>query len=443
METPKDLNAEACILSAMMNDKEAIPLAMSEIREEDFEHNGHRIIFTAIEKMFNSGIDIDIITLIDQLKSNNQLKRIGGEDFVNRISDVVLSSANMLNHIEIVKEKAQLRSQMLTYRKALNRCMKQENSKDISAEVFDSITKDTHTSGLCTIKEATLKTLSMIGAKTEQKNTFYTGIDTIDKTLIARPGKLIVIAGRPGHGKSTLAEQGIIQSAFRGYKSCFISLEMEADEIMFKGISYVTGIDSQNLYRSDKLAKEDLDKIQEASEQLSDMPIFFSTKRGINITDIRAIALQAKSVMGGLDNLIIDHIHRMRYGNQERKNGITDIIIKLKDFAAVTDLNCCVIALSQLNRYLEHRTDKRPRLSDLKETGSIEENADSVIGVCSYHKYKELDEFDNGINLYGRVYDNAELDRLATVEILKNRQGSLCLEACDYDKPKNKFERWY
>lgn len=442
---PFDNSAECCVLSAMMIDTNAIALAITELDEEDFYNRKNKIIFSAIQDMFNDNMPVDILTLIDRLKKDKRLRDVGGEAWINELSDIVLSPANILFHTKIVKEKSNLRNQITSYMGGINDCYDEEKDpKQIVAETFDNINSKVTEEKLTPIKEAVLKTIKQIDTikKTgEEDRTAWFGISSIDRNIVPKAGRYVILAGRPAHGKTSLMIQSAIQSSYRNKKSCVISLEMEESDLVIKQISCISGLDSKAVEYSHNLSKEDNEKIAYAGEVLCDFNMHISTKRSITPTDIRAIGLRVKSVMGGLDNIYIDHLQLTSNPLYPKMiNRITENSRQLKILAG--DLDCCIIALSQLNRGLESRHDKRPRLSDLRESGAIEQDADIVLGVCSFHNYKDDKEMEKGVTIKGQDFTNCDLENLALVEILKNRFGSLWVSSVDYNKTNGNFNDW-
>jgi len=444
-QLPNDTFAENCVISGMMLTNNAIALAITELIKDDFYLKRSKILFITIEKLFNKNIDVDLLTLIDQLKKDGYLEMVKGVEFVNDLSDLVSDPSNILNHIKIVKEKSELRKQILAYTKGIDECYSEINDpKEIISETFNAISSSSTEEKLNSLQSALKNTLAKIDKikdTGEGEQSAWLGISTIDREVIPKAGRLIVIAGRPAHGKSTLMIQSAIQSGYHNKKSCIISMEMEEDDVVVKQLSYVSGIDNRKIEYTHDQTKDEVEKVAYAAEVLHDLNMFISTKRNITPVDIRAIAIRAKSFMGGLDNIYLDHLQLTSNPKYPKMiDRITENSRQLKMIAG--DLNCCVIALSQLNRGLENRIDKRPKLSDLRESGAIEQDADIVIGICSFHNYKDDKNMEDGIKIKGIDFMNHDLANLGVVEILKNRYGGLWTSAVNYEKSNGKFIDW-
>ena len=442
---PSNLSAEYCVLCAMMIDTDAVALAITELTKEDFFQKKNKIVFITIQRMFNENKVVDLLTLIDRLRKDGYIDMVDGESWINELSDFVLSTGNILNHIEIVKEKSELRKQIIAYRSGINECYEEKKEpKQIMAETFDSISISAKEDKLCSIQDAVMGTIKKIEkAKNtgEGEQTAWFGIKSIDKEVVPKAGRLIIIAGRPAHGKTTLMIQSAIQSSYHKKKSVIISMEMERDDIIIKKLSYISGVNNRKVEYPHNLTAEENKKIAYASEVIHDLEMQISTERSITPTDIRAIALRAKSAMGGLDNIYLDHLQLTSNPKYPKMiDRITENSRQLKILSG--DLDCCIIALSQLNRGLEHREDKRPRLGDLRESGAIEQDADMVLGVCSFHNYKDSNDMKDGIKIKGKDFINEDLADLGTVEILKNRFGRLWVSAVKYKKQTGSFKDW-
>jgi len=439
-----DINAEAAVLSAMMIDTQSVAVAVELIDESYFTMNPHKILFNTMERMFNDNTEIDILTLIDNLKTETKLEVVGSEAFINELSDVVLSSANLQHHIDIITKKKELRS-IIEAGKWIVRTAEsgEKTPQDIQNELFTRITSKSTIKHLFSIQNAlriTLKQIQEIKDKNkEEDRTAWFGITSIDNNLIPKKGRLIILASRPAHGKTTLMLQSAITSAYHDKKSCIISQEMEETDLIVKMLAFVSGIDSRRIEYPHDLSALEQKELAQAGETLNDLPIFISTKRGVTPVEIKAIALQAKAKLGGLDNIYVDHLQLT--SNPQYPKMIDRMTENSRQLKILTgDISVCVIAISQLNRGLEMRHDKRPKLSDLRESGAIEQDADGVIGLCTFSNY--IEELEKGIKMVGKEYTQEDLYNLTSVEILKNRYGGLYKSPVNYNKTNGRFIDW-
>lgn len=441
-QLPQELNAESAILSGMMNDNTALVTAINLIDEKMFYLNKHRIIFSTMKSMFSHKEDIDLITLMAKLGS--KLEQCGGSEYLNGVNDVLLSGANINSYINTITEKSNLRSQILAFKQGIEKCYAGENSKEVFSKTIQELQSMERSEKLFSAQQATDNTMDKLQRNIKvvgSDKTFWLGLHSIDRYLHPESGKFMVIAARPSHGKSALMQQGLLHSAYRGRKTCLISLEVGETEVTENMLSHISGVDSFRITDPSVLEEGEIFKINQAAEKLYEQTYYINTKRNVSPVDIRAIALQAKAKMGGLDNIIIDHMQLT--SNPDYKKMIDRITENSGQFKTIAgDLECNVIALSQLNRGLESRDDKRPKLSDLRESGAIEQDADIVVMICSLSKYKNDPQFETGFKFMGAQYENEELDRLALVSITKNRGGKLWESPVNYDKTTGRFKDW-
>jgi len=439
-----DYNAESAVLSAMMIDRKAIAVAIDQIDATYFHKMEFRTIFIGIKDCFDSNIEVDIVTLSDKLKSKHALDSIGGISLLNEISDIVLSTANLQYHIDIITKIYETNNLEKLGKNLVRMCESGElTPQEITSNVFTKLTSSISTKHLYSMQDAVMNTIKEIEKCKNDRDSVrsaWIGIRSIDNNLIIKRGRFVVLASRPAHGKTSLAIQSAIKSAYHGIKSCIISQEMEETDLIIKGLAFITGIDSKKIEYPHGLTELEKTEVAQATETLNDLPIYISTKRGVTASDCKSICLQAKSELGGLDNIYIDHMQLMICpGKKTLIAEVTKNSRQLKILAG--DLGISVIAISQLNRGLEGRHDKRPKLSDLRESGAIEQDTDAVIGLCSYSHYR--DEYENSdLKLLGKTYTADSLYYLTSVEILKNRHGSMWKSAVKYDKMNGRFDDW-
>lgn len=407
-QLPSDLNAEAAVLSAMMIDNRVVAQVIEGLNEEDFYRNAHKFIFSSMINLFESSIEIDIITLINNLKQKNLLEKVGGESFINDLSDVVLSAANVAYHIRIVKDKSLLRQLILTSNNIIKNCYDADHpAEDIVDTAEQQIFKIAERQGNKTfvaIQKIIVNTLDNIEAiATSKKNVIGvpTGFTDLDRQLGGfRPGQLIILASRPAMGKSSLALNFALNTAWLHDKKVGIfTMEMESEECLMRMLSSAThklgsdkAVSMDNMLKGYGMTEKKILTLTELASSLGKKSIFIDDSGGNTILDIRAKTRRLKAELRGLDLLIIDYMQLMssRRAKENRQQEISEISRSMKILAK--EVGIPIIALSQLNRGLENRDNKRPKLSDLRESGAIEQDADIVMFIYRDEVYNQDSE---------------------------------------------------
>ena len=364
---PHNGEAEEAVIGSMLLDQDAVVLASEKLNEDDFYNNRYRILFSAIVELFHEGRPADLVTLVDKLHEKNVSDDICSVEFLSNIISAVPTSANVRYYADIVEQKSQLRSLIRTTEDIANRCYQDsanvtELMDDTERKVFELVQGRASSENFTPIKEVALETLESI-QKAAQNNSDVTGISTgfIDldyRTAGLQPSDLILIAARPSMGKTAFALNIAENVAMINHiPTAIFSLEMSKVQ----------------------LAKR-LVAITESSIILGESTLYIDDTGSISINDLRSKCRKLK-MEKGLGLIIIDYLQLMS-GNSGSKNisrqqEISDISRSLKSLAR--ELDCPVIALSQLSRKVEEREDKRPILSDLRESGAIEQDADVVM----------------------------------------------------------------
>jgi len=417
-QSPRDLNAEAAVLSAMMLDNYAAARAIEMLNEEHFDNSAHKKIFTCLIELFEKNIEIDLITVIDKLKQKNQLEDVGGEVFINDLSDIVMSGGNIEFHAKIVVDKALLRQLILASHKIIEECYKADYPvPDIIDEAEQSIFRVAERPGFQTfvkISEVIPETIQNIEEIAQTKKS-VTGVPTGFPDLDAkiggfRPGQLIVIAARPAMGKTSFALNIAFNAAMYNDKKVGIfTMEMEHQELLMRMISSASEVSMDSMLKGYGIDEKKILRISQVAEALSEKEIYIDDNGSNTILDIRAKTRRLKSKLNGLDLIIIDYMQLMsvKRNRENRQQEIAEISRSLKILAK--ELHIPIIALSQLNRGLESRDDKRPKLSDLRESGAIEQDADLVMFI-----YRDV--------VYNKETENKDI---AEIIIGKNRHGAL------------------
>jgi replicative DNA helicase len=417
-QLPNDINAEAAVLSAMMVDNQVVPQAIESLEEIHFYRSAHKAIFKVMLSLFNDNVEIDIITIIDRLKQNNFLEKVGGINFINELSDVVLSGANIDHHIKIVLEKAFLRQLITASNKIIEDCYRDEQPVsdiiDSAEQAIFKIAERPNKKSFVGIDKLIPETIQNIEETASAKKSVLgvpTGFIDLDRFIGGfRPGQLIILAARPAMGKTSFALNIISNAAIQSdMKVGIFTMEMEADELLMRMLSAASEVNMENILKGYGMDEKKIMRITGAAEVLSEKLIYIDDSGSNNILDIRAKARRLKAELKGLDLLVIDYLQLMngRGKGENRQQEISEISRSLKLLAK--ELEIPIIALSQLNRGVESRDDKRPKLSDLRESGAIEQDADLVMFIYRDEVY----------------YEDTEHPGQAEIIIGKNRHGAI------------------
>lgn len=412
---PQSIEAEQSVIGSMLLDKEVIPVVTEVLKSEDFYRADHKEIFEAVMDLFDSGEPVDLITVSEQLKLRGTLDNIGGLEYLTNIASAVPTTANAKYYAKIVEEKSTLRKLIKASSEIVN--LGYEASEELSyivdkaeKSIFDVLQKR-GTQGFAPIKEVLVDAFNKLEELYNNKG-HVTGIPTkfVDldyKTSGLHNSDLILVAARPAMGKTAFA-LNIAQNAavYSGVPVAIFSLEMSKDQLVSRILCSEAMVDSQKV-KTGKLEDDDWKKIARALGPLSEAPIYIDDTPGISISEIRAKCRRLK-LEKNLGLVVIDYLQLMqgRGKTESRQQEISDISRSLKILAK--EINVPIITLSQLSRAPEQRADHRPILSDLRESGAIEQDADIVIF------------------LYRDDYYNPETDKknIAEVILAKHRSGS-------------------
>ena len=414
---PNDVEAEQAVIGSMLTDRDAVISAIEVLKEEDFYREDNKTIYEAILNLYNRSEPIDIITLKAELTSMGMFDKIGGLEYIVGLPEKVPTTANVEKYISIVKEKSELRRLI----KAANEIIEQgydptENIDDImnSAEkkIFN-IMQDKDQKSYSPIKDVLIDAFTELEQLYNQKQ-HITGVPTgfIDldyKTAGLHNSDLILIAARPAMGKSAFALNIATNAALKAkVPAVLFSLEMSKEQMVNRILCSEAMVDS-NKVRTGKIDDDDWIKLAYTMGDLSEAPIYIDDTPGISINEIRAKCRKLK-LEKNIGLVVIDYLQLVQ-GSSKRAQGsreqeISEISRSLKILAK--EINVPVIALSQLSRAPEQRPDHRPMLSDLRESGAIEQDADIVMFLYRDDYYNE-DSEDKG---------------LAEVIVAKHRAGS-------------------
>lgn len=389
---PQDLPAEQCALGGMMLSKDAIADVVEILRATDFYRPAHALIFDTITDLYGRGEPADIITVAGALTADGNLARVGGAPYLHTLISAVPTAANASYYARIVAERAVLRRLVeagtriaqMGYGAAAGQGRDTDDIVDLAQQAIYDVTERRVSEdfvALGDLLQPTLDQIEAVGAGNPDglPAGIPTGFADLDRLLNGtHPGQLIVIAGRPGLGKSTAAMDLVRCAAVRhNLASAIFSLEMSKIEIVTRLLSAEARV-PLHILRSGQLSDDDWTRLARRMGEISEAPIFVDDTPNMTLMEIRAKARRMRQ-RNDLKLVVVDYLQLMSSPKrvENRQQEVSDLSRGLKLLAK--EIECPVIAVSQLNRGPEQRTDKRPQLSDLRESGSIEQDSDVVI----------------------------------------------------------------
>ena len=413
---PHDLEAEQAILGSMLTDKDAVISAIEVLREEDFYREDNKAIYEAIFNLYNRAEPVDIITVKSELESLGKFEQVGGLEYLAELPEKVPTTANAMKYIKIVEEKSTLRRLIRTANEIIDLGYDQtEDVEDImegaEKKIFN-IMQEKNQKGYSPLKDILVESFTQL-EELYNKKQHITGVSTgfaeLDyKTAGLHGSELILIAARPAMGKTAFALNIATNAAVRANVPVAVfSLEMSKEQLVNRILCSEAMVDS-NKVRTGKLEEDDWVKLAGAIGPLSEAEIYIDDTPGINVTEIRAKCRKLK-LEKNIGMVVIDYLQLVQGSNKRngsREQEISEISRSLKILAK--ELNVPVIALSQLSRAAEQRPDHRPMLSDLRESGAIEQDADIVTFLYRDDYYNK----------------DSEKKDIAEVIIAKHRGGS-------------------
>ncbi|MBP3461691.1 MAG: replicative DNA helicase [Bacilli bacterium] len=441
---PNDINAEQCVLGSMFFSKKALQKCIESLNKDLFYLDSHAKIFEAIKDLAESGKPIDITIVTSELNNRKQLTSVGGVEYLSELTTIVPSAANVEEYIRIVEEKAIRRRLIET---AISIETDGYNWQDSLNELLDkseknmmSLSKSRTGSEFRPIQEVLFKTQANL-EKLSQTKGEITGIPTgfydIDKiTSGLHESQLIIIAARPAMGKTAFALNLVTNVAMNTKKKvALFNLEMGAEQLAMRMLSSTGQINGGNLLRG-KLEHNDWKRVNEAISRLAETSIFIDDTPGITIGEIRAKARRLASEED-LAMIVIDYLQLISIDSKyagNRQQEISEISRSLKTLAM--ELKIPIIALAQLSRSVDSRDDKRPILSDLRESGSIEQDADIVAFLYRddyYNKESAIDENTSKSEFIIRKHRNGPT---TTINLVFKRDTSTFVNFIDKEAPK-------
>ena len=398
---PQSIEAEQSVIGSMIIDKSAIAQVAEKLTEDDFYRDGHKIIYKAIFEMFKNDMAVDLVTLLEYLKPTDQLEKAGGVTYITEVSSSVPTTANLSSYIKIVEEKSILRrlikASTAIIEDSYNKQGEVEGVLDLAEKKIFDIAEKRSTSdfeSLSDVLERGFLEIERLFNNKGQITGVPSGFTDLDaKTSGFQKGDMVLIAARPSMGKTTFALNIAENAALREGKSVVIfSLEMPKEQLAYKLLCSEANVDMLKL-RTGNLDDKDWENIARATGPLSKAKIYIDDTAGVTVMEMRSKCRRLKMEYG-IDLILIDYLQLMSGSSSEnRQQEVSEISRSIK--ALAKEMECPVIALSQLSRAPEQRADHRPMLSDLRESGSIEQDADLVMFLYRDEYYNKETEDKN------------------------------------------------
>lgn len=401
---PQNIEAEQSVLGSVLLKAKSFGNVLEILKPNDFYLESHKIIYEAMLDLFEKNEPQDLLTITNLLRDNNQLEKIGGSTYLARLTSIVPVTANIVSYAKIIRNKSVLRHLIEVNTDIATRCYEEQGDIDLLVDqaeqaIFD-IAGSKNGEGFTQIKQIVPEAFDLINQLFKRKElitgvpTGYTDLDKMTAGL--QPSDLIILAARPSMGKTSFA-MNIAQHAAIVEKIgvAVFSLEMSKEQLVMRLLSSVGRIDSQRI-RTGKLHPEDFEKLNRAVGMLTGAPIYIDDTPAISVLEMRA-KVRRLAAQHDIGLIIVDYLQLMqgRHSTENRTQEISEISRSLK--ALAKEHKIPVIALSQLNRSLESRTDKRPMMSDLRESGAIEQDADVITFIYRDEVYnKSEDNPDRG-----------------------------------------------
>ena len=413
---PQSLESEQAVLGALLIDPNAIAKVVDIIRSTCFYKQAHKYIYTSITSLFNNNEPIDVVTVSETLKNTDKLELVGGRAYINDLALSVISAANVEYYAKIVSEKAVMRELIRAGGEIASVAYEDINTEkavDTAEQLIFSISQRKTPDNLTHVGEIVLDSYNLIEARYNNRDELIgipSGFYDIDSlTAGFQPSDLIIIAARPSMGKTTLCLNIAQEVGIKKKKPvALFSLEMSKEQLVQRMLCSEAEIDAQRL-RTGHMHAEDWTKLSKAMGEMNDCPIYIDDSPGLSISELRAKCRRLCMREKDLGLVIIDYLQLMEGSGSRRQDRVQEISSISRGLKSIArELKVPVIALSQLSRAVESRQNKRPMLSDLRESGSIEQDADIVMFI-----YRE--EYYNP--------ENHEAKNKAEIIVAKQRNG--------------------
>jgi replicative DNA helicase len=432
---PANVEAERSILGAILLDNHAYNEAAEHLHPEDFSLDSHRRIYARVVDLMESSRPVDLITLIEELDRHKELQAIGDVGYISSLLDGVPDRPSIEHYVKIVRDKALLRGLIHAANAAISRAADQSDTaeeilNDAEAAIFQ-LSEKRIGRGFLGIQEIVKESFGSVDALLQRGQritglaTHYTDLDEMTSGL--QKADLIILAARPSMGKTSFAMNIAENAAIEDKKTvAMFSLEMSREALLLRLLCSRARVDSHKM-RTGSLWREDMNKVVHAMEELAHAPIFIDDTPGISLTEMRAKARRLKQSQGSVDLVIVDYLQLMSGGGRRFENRTQEVSAISRGLKALAkELAVPVLALSQLSRAPESRGgDHRPQLADLRESGSIEQDADIVAFIFREEVYKP---------------DDPELDGIAEIIIAKQRNGPTGRVKMAFIKNSTRFE---
>lgn len=400
---PQNLEAEVAVLSAMLQDISTIPLVIEKLEDHFFYKPEHRKIYKGILELYDRGQPVDVLTLCEHLRKKGELEEVGGASYVGSISASLSSPVSVEHYADIIREKAILRGLIEVSHRIIQKCYEEseegEKILDEAEQLVFDLAQKKKVKDFVHIRELVEKTMERAEKLSQRKEMIVglpTGFRELDiQTAGLHPSNLIVVAGRPSMGKTSFVLNIALHVSLElELPVAIFSMEMSRDQLTERLVC-MEGRVNLHQWRSGFLGEEEWPKLSMAAGRISDAPIYVDDSSTLTTLELRAKARRLKS-KENIQLIIVDYLQLMKSATRQenRQQEISEISRSLKNLAR--ELNIPVIAVSQLSRRAEERADYRPRLSDLRESGAIEQDADLVL-LLFREEYYRRDTENRGI----------------------------------------------
>ncbi|HEY8450532.1 MAG TPA: replicative DNA helicase [Bacillota bacterium] len=392
---PQNIEAEQSVLGAMLLDREAAHKVLERLEPDDFYREAHRTIYRAMAELIDQGEAVDTITLTERLRSRKELDQVGGIAYVTALANAVPTAANVEYYARIVEEKSLLRRLITAATDIAREAFEGEENVgtliDRAEQRIFQIAQGRHTRSHASLRDVLVQTFEQLERLSARKGEVIgvpTGFKKLDEmTTGLHPSELIILAARPSMGKTTLSLNISLHAAKQGIPVAFFSLEMAREQLALRLLAAEASVNMQRL-RTGYVGEEDWSRLTRAASRLTEAPFFIDDTPNISIMELRARARRLKAEHD-IGFIVIDYLQLMhtRGRFENRQQEISEISRSLK--ALARELQVPVLALSQLSRAVEQRQDRKPQLSDLRESGAIEQDADVVLFLWDNPELKE------------------------------------------------------
>jgi len=431
---PQNIEAEQSVLGAMLLDEDAVMQALEFLKAEHFYKASHQKIYSAITSLFQKGQGVDLVILAEELKKNGHIEEIGGVTYLTSLTDIVSTTSHIDYHAHIVKEKALLRNLITSSTKIIASCyesgIEAGQALDKAERMIFEIASGKIEGKAVPIKDiipSSIEKIEQLFQRKEQVTGVATGFNKIDvMTAGLQPSDLIIVAARPSMGKSAfvscIAENAAI---YNKVPTAIFSLEMSTEQLVQRLLCSHARVNLSKV-RTGYLEQNHFGKLANAGGILSEAPIFIDDTAGITVLELRAKARRLKA-QHNIGLITVDYLQLMqgRSSIENRQQEISEISRSLK--ALARELDVPLIAVSQLSRAVESREGNKPRLSDLRESGALEQDADLVMLLYRPDYYSE---------------DKTSPEGIVEINIAKQRNGPVGMEKLTFLKEYTRFENY-